>query len=591
VADDSPTPPTLLDAIRAAKLAREAPNGSHPATDTPRELVSVQGSAQGSAYGLTALSGEAETVRSAVEGRRNATLNTAALKMFSLAAGGEVRDDHVRDTLAGAAKAAGLGLREIEKTLGSARRKALSQPRTAPNGTLQISVTSEGPIRPPVIDIDPTPIVVDLVRDEIDLETGEVKEVRSDFWETRDVLRHIRDFAYARMCSPWAVLGVAILRALALTPPTVVLPPLVGSIGSLNLFCATVGPPGAGKGAAEGCAADAIIWPADPFTGGPLHVVTTGSGEGIAHQYIHRERSEYVDDQKSVLFSVPEVDTLASLGKGRQGSTLLTQLRSAYSGETLGFSYADVNKRMILPKHTYRLTMVVGVQPERASALLDDSAGGTPQRFIFVPATDSAIASPAPTSPDPIKIKFPDWADVPIGLHDGFRHIPLPDHVRRTVMDTRAANARGELDALDGHALFTRLKVAAAFAIMDARYAVNDEDWELSRVIMNVSDMTRERIVRALESKTEVIEERRNLASARRALVEEDIKADAGIGRVCKTIMKILDDNDGQATWNEFTHRLAARDRDFRQEAFERLEILGQIRVEENGRHRTVIKL
>ena len=570
VADDTPTPPTLLDAIRAAKLAREAPNGAHPATDTPREPVSAQRGAEGSAYGLTALRGEADTVRSAIKGQRNDTLNTSALKMFSLAAGGEVRDDHVRDTLAGAAKAAGLGLKEIEKTLGSARRKARSQPRTAPNA-------SQGPIRPPVIDIDPTPIVVDVVRDEIDLETGEVKEVRSDFWETRDVLRHIRDFAYARMCSPWAVLGIAILRTLALTPPTVVLPPLVGSIGSLNLFCATVGPPGAGKGAAEGCAADAILWPADPFTGSALHVVTTGSGEGIAHQYIHRERNDYVDDQKSVLFSVPEVDTLASLGKGRQGSTLLTQLRSAYSGETLGFSYADVNKRMILPKHTYRLTMVVGVQPEKAGALLDDSAGGTPQRFIFVPATDSAIISPAPTSPDPIKIEFPDWADVPIGLHDGFRHIPLPDHVRRTVMDTRAANARGELDALDGHALFTRLKVAVAFAVMDARYAVNDEDWELSRVIMNVSDMTRERIVQALESKGQVIEERRNIASARRALTEEEFKAEAAIERACRGIKRYVEPR-GEAKWSDVRHYgVATRDRGFIQEAAERLVLLGQI--------------
>jgi hypothetical protein len=53
-------------------------------------------------------------------------------------------------------------------------------------------------------------------------------EVGDDFWEKTDVLGHIRDFARARLVSPWAMLGVVLARVVARIPPTVQLPPLVG---------------------------------------------------------------------------------------------------------------------------------------------------------------------------------------------------------------------------------------------------------------------------------------------------------------------------------------------------------------------------
>src|SRR5512133_3006590 len=78
------------------------------------------------------------------------------------------------------------------------------------------------------------------------------------FWSLRPSLTHIRDFAYARMCSPWAVLGSTILHVLHYVPPWVTLPPLIGGRGSFNLFVANVGPTGAAKGAAERVAEEAF---------------------------------------------------------------------------------------------------------------------------------------------------------------------------------------------------------------------------------------------------------------------------------------------------------------------------------------------
>src|SRR5262245_25925217 len=54
-----------------------------------------------------------------------------------------------------------------------------------------------------------------------------VGELETDFWE-RESLRVIFDAALSRLCPPWAVLAHCIGRALALVPPCVALPPIIG---------------------------------------------------------------------------------------------------------------------------------------------------------------------------------------------------------------------------------------------------------------------------------------------------------------------------------------------------------------------------
>jgi len=101
--------------------------------------------------------------------------------------------------------------------------------------------------------------------DELELDT---------FWRARPVLAHLHAFARARRVAPWALLGVTLARVVAVVPPVVVLPSLVGSYGSLNLFVGVVGRSGAGKGTAESAAVDAVPLP------GPVATATIGSGEG-----------------------------------------------------------------------------------------------------------------------------------------------------------------------------------------------------------------------------------------------------------------------------------------------------------------------
>lgn len=513
----------------------------------------------GPAYARAALNAELATLAATAEGGRNAQLNKSAFSLGQLVAAGHLDRHEVESALTATALATGLEPSEVRATIRSGIRGGANTPRDIPAQT----ETYE-------------PNVAFTTLDEI---TGEITETTSPFWDARPVLTHIRRFALARMTSPWSVLGVTLLRTLHCIPPTVTLPPLIGGPGSLNLFCAIVGPSGVGKGATEAAAADAVQQPLDVYT------ASVGSGEGIAHQYAHRTRQGVERDRDAVLFTVPEVDTLTALGN-RQGATLISQLRSAFSGERLGFGYADATKRIPIERHTYRLGMVVGVQPEKAGPILDDADGGLPQRFIWMPATDPAITSRPPKAPKSWAVEAHRWAQaVPADPVTWERHIHIPDEVTEAVREQHAARARGEGSALDGHAMFAREKVAVALAVLDGRTAVSLDDWALSGTVMLKSDHTRARVQHALGAKFEQAEQARTDRDARRQVAADNALAEAKVKRACATLLRHAEQagRDGLGR-GEARRILNSRDRDAFDEALARLADAGQVTVDGDGK-------
>src|SRR4051794_13833533 len=206
----------------------------------------------------------------------------------------------------------------------------------------------------------------------------------------------------------------------------------------------------------------------DRVSGDQLRTVNVGSGEGFVHQFVTRKAGELSRLRDSVLFSVPEVDTLTALGN-RQGATLMPILRSAWSGEALGFSYADPSKALDVPARSYRCSLMLGVQPAKAGPLLDDADGGTPQRFLWVPVTDPDMPRERSTPPEPIV-----WErDFPPLRYE----MAVCAEATDAIDEAHWKRSRGEGDALDGHALYTRLKVAAALALLDRRLRVTPQDW------------------------------------------------------------------------------------------------------------------
>ncbi|SIJ03577.1 Bifunctional DNA primase/polymerase, N-terminal [Mycobacteroides abscessus subsp. bolletii] len=403
------------------------------------------------------------------------------------------------------------------------------------------------------------------------------------FWASRAVLTDLRQFARARRVAPWAVLGYVLARAVCAIPPHVVLPALVGSEASLNLFVALVGPSGAGKGGASGAAKSWLR--TDPET----VIATLGSGEGMAKVYAYKQKPTSANPawtqvglESAVLFDAPEVDNLAALS-ARNSSTLLPQLRSAYSGEELGFSYADPAKSVRLCAYRYRLCLTVGVQPGRGSGLLDDADGGTPQRFVWLPTTDPDIPDEAPEAP--AAYELPIWptnagaskitlgATGALGLLDvpakpgDLRTLTIPNVARTAIDEHRCKMLRGDTgtDPLDGHRLLCRLKVAAALMWLDRRTdEVSEQDWELAGMVIAVSDATRRSVVAALAEKAQASNRARGRADTVRAVAAEEARADMDaerIERVAKNVVSILEDFGGEESRSNVRKKLMSRDR------------------------------
>lgn len=518
-----------------------------------------------------ALAGRAEALAAMPPNSgRNHALYKAAIAGLRNAQAGYIDPDDVVQTLRDAALESGLSFGEIEATIGSAARKA----------------TRDGPEEPPIDGAREQGNASDGFEGlEVDTVTGEVKTPappvvidEEAFWTARPELDHVRTFARARRCSPWAVLGVVLGRVVTATPPFVVLPALVGSYASLNLFVALVAPSGGGKGAAESAASDCVDV-------GEIETATVGSGEGIGHLYAHREKGEVVRDRDAVLFTVPEVDNLTALGN-RQGATLMPQLRSAWSGERLGFSYADKNKALPIERHTYRMGLVLGVQPGRAAPLLDDSDGGTPQRFVWLPTTDPEAPDMPPATPAKHVWAFTtaQWAGGipdPFGSGQDLYELPIPDEVRLQVgmhaLDRlRAQNA----EALDGHTMLARLKVAAALALFAGRKNVTLEDWALSDTVMKVSQRTRDGIVSYLSSKARQNNVAKGEAEGQRAVLVADRVAEESAKRVGRRVMSLVRRGPEGMARSEVRRLLAHRDRQYFEDALERLFDAGQLLVE-----------
>ena len=366
--------------------------------------------------------------------------------------------------------------------------------------------------------------------------TAPLETIEDHFWTARESLTLIYDAALSQMCSPWAVLACCAARTLALVPPDVTLPPIIGGRGSLNWFAAIVAKSGGGKGAANAVATQLV--PGDISTRG------AGSGEGMVEAY--DRRLEPQDQITAILFSVDEVDSLASM-QARAGQTTMSVIRSGFSGETLGYSYRNRSKEKV-EAHTYRMTMIVSVQPERAGGLFADTGGGTPQRFMWFPGRDKRIRSHGPTWPTdatglPKSLPPIDLRNLP------YKRMTIPPEAEQLIRQARENSMNGNDDALDGHALFCREKFAYALALFDGRTEMNSDDWKLSGIASAVSDWCRLRAQNTLtKAETKMAAERGRLRGVEH--YESDITravvANEELKRILKWAVKKLTEADGR---------------------------------------------
>lgn len=555
-----------------------------PAAAAAIDFTAAAGGAAIDAYTARALTEECQAVAQAPEGRRNDQLNTSAFNLASLVAAGRVDRQHVTDLLTQAARVCGLDESEILPSINSGFRGSSAKVGARIVPELE-AATEAFTIDPADVEDEKTaPEQADAVGTTNTTGHGErrtspdILDTEQDFWTRRPSLKQIYEAALTRMCSPWAVLAHCTARALALVPPRIVLPPIIGGPGSLNWFAAVATVSGGGKGAAS--AIGRALIPA------PVATRNLGSGEGVIGAYKPTQtEDENHEHHNSVMFLADEIDTVTALG-ARTGSTMMGVLRSGFSGETLGFSYIARGRNTHLDAHTYRMTLVISVQPSRGGALLGDHGGGTPQRFMWFPGTDPRITVANAVdefTPLPLTLPPPSaWIDD--------QTLQIPGEARAYILDARARAARGELDAMDGHAVFCREKFAFALAVLDGRTRMTSEDWELSGIAAEVSAVTREWVTEeATRAADDDAAERGRLqgVAASAADDEKSYRTDRRVQRLARWVLDKLD-AAGAMTPGELRRGAAGRDRRWIDTA---IQVLAAANLVSIGDDKKVVKL
>lgn len=504
-------------------------------------------------YYRAALEQEMVTMASTGEGRRNDQLNISAFNLGQLVPHGLTEDEVIDSLTAAARSTAGTPMtdREIERTIRSGLDSGRQQPRYAEN-------TCYTPVAAGPVDVPPTePPRID------------VRDYEGDFWQSRTSLSTVYTAALAGMCSPWAVLACCAARALALVDPHIKLPAIIGSRGgSLNWFAMLAAESGGGKSTAMEIAEELI-----PMA---IKTLNLGSGEGLIEAFGERNDDGTVKDpvagHRSILFSVDEIDSYSAVA-GRSGSTVMPILRSAFTGGSLGFAYRKGNRLPVLPAHSYRMTLVCAAQPGRTRAMFADADGGTPQRFMWFPATDPRIAAVRPTFNGALYLPpVTDW-QYPATLR-------VPSECEGLIVTTRASQARGETAALNSHALFAREKFAYALAILDGRSAMDSEDWRLSGVAAAVSDAVRQWVLDQLAaSEAEEARQKGRLQGVAKSAadIEKAVEDGALMARSIEKVSELLRKaGDDGLTGREVRRKLAARLQPFSEQALAVLQADGK---------------
>lgn len=366
-----------------------------------------------------------------------------------------------------------------------------------------------------------------------------------EFWKSRPLLTHIWLSAKARLVSPEAALAGVLTFASSAVGPHVLIPSLPSRDGSLNLFVGIVGEASVGKGSALEAAQTCLN------IEGKAPVFGIGTGEGILKTFktAHKDKDgnlTYKRSHISATFDIAEIATYEQL-TGRSGATLIPQLTKAYSGEHLGFANADDLRRIPLEAHSYRLNLIMGVQPAKADVLFKDEAVGLPHRFLFATAYDiDASIDFIGQLPKSVSWVPPD--DTMVEDYTEGRpviYLEYPIEVSKEVISRRLTTVNGTANhsEMDGHDMLTRVKVTGILALLDGRVTVNMDDWSLSGAILEHSKHVRSTLVNMSRARKEAAVEYAGQMDVRRADAQSNARAQTLAKRLARAVHNHTHDN------------------------------------------------
>jgi hypothetical protein len=381
--------------------------------------------------------------------------------------------------------------------------------------------------------------------------TTHLPHLGDDFYAQHPRLSDILRAARNDRTSPDAVLLATLARVATLIP-------VAATVNGqpVNLIAALVGASGSGKSSSHRTARRLI-----PDVGTDRDGIGVGTGEGIAMAFLTREKSENVQARDAVLFWCDEGETLLKVGR-RDGSTTLATLRSAWDGDTLGQSNANVETTRIVRHGRYRFVMAIGLQPPFAAELLADQTAGTPQRFVWAASGDPNADHARPTWPNDLHVSKGEPCPFTVDAE-----------VSRIVNDRRVTALRngGHDDPEESHATQNQLRIAAILAHLldDGGRHVTPQVWNIAGMIVENSRNVRRELARQHQQTTLI--DAVDKAATRLAVVNDarDVVHDRKVERVGGVIVNYLT-KYGTSTRSE-VRRAVGRDRQHFDDALSRL--------------------
>lgn len=382
-------------------------------------------------------------------------------------------------------------------------------------------------------------------------------------------LNHLEGWARGNYLPPVATVLMAALWALSSLPAGTTYNAGAGP-GSPNTFIALVGRPGQGKDRlASHIATNVKVSQGNR----PINIqeAPLGSGEGVAARCAPHEDTGVAADP--VIFGESEVGRVETL-MNRQGSTLRFNINQIYSGNALGSTNRDQTPPV--PRNSYTAGIWVGVQPDKAGALLAGPDDGLAHRFIWTELLDPEA--------DGIGQNFtPLPVSIPEDIAKGFEY---PEQVKKQTRATLKNTVRyGAPDGQQGHRNQTRLKLAAGLALLRSTRTVNTDDWERAGVLMDYSDTVRKWCLNHLEEQS--VNDEANKRE-RRDQADDQVHTNR-INRNRRRILEALTDDSSEEPikWYPLLRARPGRERESMSEALQQLINEQAVRPNYNDQHQT----
>ena len=314
------------------------------------------------------------------------------------------------------------------------------------------------------------------------------------------------------------ILGAYLVRVASHIHPNYVLPPLPVP-APLNLFAMLVGEPSSGKSVANTIAEDLL--PYSVYHAQEAYGVPAVSGQAVADAFleVNKKGKKVRRPEWSVMFYWDEGAELAALLSNDRHATAPV-LRKGWSGGDLGQMAATKDARRFVEGGTYRLTLLVGVQPSVPLKEIREDDTGMSSRFIAFPPNDARGAETALDQEGGGGfIADMGWSPPPIS--NIIAPIPTaPDVIAEVRRFRRAERIRWQMDAYEGerleaaealvaetvesedykriyhgkHTVQQRLRVAAVLAAAShlerKEFKITETDWITAWSILALSKQT-----------------------------------------------------------------------------------------------------